>query len=109
MSRKYLIHKFIAFLMVFTLAYVQTVLINHQSHHSTFHSHKSPNAQVDAFVAKCVICDYLHTNRSEPALLGSVLVLTVFSKDITSSIIEDIVQLPYTPHDEYTNRGPPIV
>jgi len=109
MSRKNLIHKFIAFLLVFTLAYVQTVLINHQSHHNTLHSHKSSNTQVDSFIVKCIVCDYVFNKRSEPALLGSISVLTIFSKTIISFSTEELIHPSCAFHNEHTNKGPPTV
>jgi len=107
MTRKNLIHKFIAFLLVFTLSYVQTVLISHQTHHNTQHSHKSSSTQLESFTLKCIVCDYVFNNRSEPALLGSVIVLTIFTKSIITSNSEEAIHSPHTFHEEHTNKGPP--
>src|SRR5690606_41544364 len=94
MTRKNFIYRFIAFLLVFNLSYVQTVMISHQSHHNTQHSHDSSSTQLDASTLKCVVCDYVFNHRSEPALLGSAIVLTIFTKSVVSINSEEVIHSP---------------
>src|SRR5690606_11661061 len=102
MTRKDLRYKFVAFLLVFTLCYVQTVLISHQTHHNTQHSHKFSDTQLNSFTLKCIVCDYVFNNRSEPALLGSAIVLTIFTKSIASSKTEKAIHFPRQFFEEHT-------
>jgi len=103
-----LIHKSIAFLLVFTLAYVQTVLIEHQAHPTVQHSHNSSNSdQVSTYTVKCLICDYVSTRRSEPALLSFAIQITVFEKTIDVFKNKSKTDILYCFLEEYSNKGPP--
>jgi hypothetical protein len=105
---KKLVHKSIAFLLVFTLAYVQTVLAGHQSHRTTQHSHHSSNQdQVNTYTVKCVICDYASTRRSEVALLSSPVQITVFEKTIHVFKDKSKTDILYCFQQEHFNKGPP--
>ncbi len=104
-----LVHKSIAFLLVFTLAYVQTVLVGHQAHRTIQHSHHSSNNdQLNTYAAKCVICDYASTRQTEPALLGVPIQITVFEKTIHISTDKSKTDILYCFLEEYSNKGPPI-
>lgn len=103
-----LVLKSIAFLLVFTLAYVQTVLVEHRSHRTTQHSHHSSNEdQVSTYTVKCIICDYASTRRSDPALLSTPIQITVFEKTIHVFQDNSKTDVLYSFLEEYSNKGPP--
>ena len=105
---KKLIHKSIAFLLVFTLAYVQTVVVGHQDHRTNQHSQNSSNNdQVSTYTVKCLICDYVSTRRSESALLSSTIQITVFEKTIHVFKDKSKTDILYCFLEEYSNKGPP--
>lgn len=104
-----LVHKSIAFLLVFALAYVQTVLVGHQAHRTTRHSHHSSNKdQVNTYTVKCIICDYASTRRSEPALLSSPVLITVFEKTIHVFQDRSKADILHRFLEEHSNKGPPV-
>lgn len=109
MTTKNLAHKFIAILLVFTLAYVQTVLINHLTHHNTQHSHDSSNKATSSLLAKCMVCDYVLNKRQEPALLSSQLTLVLPVSTVISLFSEETTQLPFSFQEEQANKGPPFI
>lgn len=103
-----LVLKSIAFLLVFTLAYVQTVLVEHRAHRTTQHFHHSSNEdQVNTYTAKCIICDYASTRRSEPALLSAPIQITVFEKTIHVFQDKSKTDILYCFQEEHFNKGPP--
>lgn len=105
---KKLIHKSIAFLLIFTLAYVQIALVGHQDHRTVQHSHHSSNKdQVSTYTVKCLICDYVSTRRSEAALLSSAIQITVFEKTIHVFKDRSKTDILYCFLKEHPNKGPP--
>jgi hypothetical protein len=90
------------------MAFVQTVLVIHQSHHTVQQSsHSSNNDQLSTYTVKCVVCDFISTRRSEAALLSSTLQLSVFEKVIPvfNPIYKPDILHPFL--QEYANKGPP--
>ena len=99
------IHKSVAFLLVVALALVQLVLVNHRSHHSVKHS--TDQEQVHAFAPKCEVCEYMFTKRSDSAILSLALPMNVFERTIAVISTKEIVPLPFTAIDQFSNKGPP--
>ena len=87
---------------------MQTVLVGHQAHRTVQHSHHSSNSdQVSTYTVKCLICDYVSTRRSEPALLSSAIQITVFEKTIHVFKDKSKTDILYCFQEEHSNKGPP--
>jgi len=99
------IYKSIAFLLIAALAFVQLVLVNHRSHHSVKYS--ADQEQLHAFAPKCEVCEYMFTKRSDSAILSQALTMSVFERTIAVVSSKEIVPLPFTAIDQFSNKGPP--
>lgn len=103
-----IIHQFVALLVVFTLAYAQTMLLTHEKH-SVEHRHDLSKAESSAHVLslKCGVCDYIFHKQSEPALIVSPQSITVFLPAIDLITDRSFPELPSQFVGKQLSRGPP--
>lgn len=103
------IRQFFALLVIFTLAYAQTLLLMHEKH-STEHRHDLSNEESSAHVLtlKCGICDYIFHKQSDPALILSPQSLTITLPAIDFIVDRSFPGITHRLIGQHLNRGPPL-
>ncbi|WP_118196030.1 hypothetical protein [Albibacterium indicum] len=108
-NRRRIIHRFAALLVIFTLAYAQTMLLTHEKH-GVEHRHDLSKAESSAHVLtlKCGVCDYIFHKQSDPVIIVSPQSLAIYLPAIDVLTDQGYPSLLNQRVGKERTRGPPL-